>query len=312
MVRLAPGVSREAAIADLNVLFQQYMAGDKTLSDRARAQGFKSLDLAPASAGLPEFRDRYGKPVQAMLAIVSVLLLLACANLASLFLARAAARQRDLSVCLALGARRTRLARQLLSETLLISIAGGALGLLVAWWGVDLLVGFLPEFGPPADLQFRPDGNVLLFTLAASMLTGLSIGLAPAWLAGKVGYPRHAVRPADEPSRLAPARSRPSSSCRSRCRRVLVVAATLFTGEPDQSESAAAGVRCRRRADADGRRGRIPASRASAWQRAHREILQRLQALPGVQRRDIRDDSAAQLQRGWQAHLDSRRHVLVS
>ena len=114
VVRLAPGVSREAAIADLNVLFQQYVAGNKTISDRARAQGFKSLDLAPASAGLPEFRDRYGKPVQAILAIVSVLLLLACANLASLFLARAAARQRDLSVCLALGASRSRLARQLL------------------------------------------------------------------------------------------------------------------------------------------------------------------------------------------------------
>ena len=74
MVRLAPGVSRETAIADLNVAFQQYLAGDKSLSDRARAQAFKSLDLAPASSGLSEFRDRYGKPVQAMLAIVVVLL----------------------------------------------------------------------------------------------------------------------------------------------------------------------------------------------------------------------------------------------
>ena len=98
---------REAAVADLNVAFQQYLAGDKTLSERARAQAFKSLDLAPSSSGLPEFRDRYGKPVQAMLAIVGVLLVLGCANLASLFLARAAARQRDLSVCLALGASRT-------------------------------------------------------------------------------------------------------------------------------------------------------------------------------------------------------------
>jgi putative ABC transport system permease protein len=187
IVRVARGVSLSAATADLDVMFQQYLAGQKNVSDRARANSFKRLDLAPASSGLPELRGRYGQPVLAMQAIVSVLLLLACANLASLFLARAAARQRDLSVCLALGASRTRVARQLLADTLLIAMAGGALGILVAWWGVDLLVAFLPDAGP-ADLQIRPDASVLLFTLGASILTGLGIGLAPVWLAGRIDF----------------------------------------------------------------------------------------------------------------------------
>ena len=153
VVRLAPGVSREAAAADLDVAFQHYLAADKNLSDNARARGFKSLDLASSSSGLPELRDRYGTPVRAMLAIVCILLLLGCANLASLFLARATTRQRDSSVCLALGASRLRLARQILSEALFIAMAGGAIGVLVASWGVTMVAGSCPSPGAdrPAD-----------------------------------------------------------------------------------------------------------------------------------------------------------------
>ena len=185
-MRLAPGISRATATADLNVAFQQYLAGDKTLSNEARAQGFKALELTPASSGLSEFRDRYGKPVRAMLAIVSLLLVMGCTNLASLFLARAAARQRDLSVCLAFGASRTRLARQVLAEIFFISMAGGALGVLVASWGVECWSGSCRTSVRRRTSRFGPDRNVLLFGLAVTLLTGLCIGLAPAWLARKV------------------------------------------------------------------------------------------------------------------------------
>ncbi len=279
LVRLAPGVFREAATADLNVLFQQYLDSDKRMSAPARARAFKRLALAPASSGLPEFRDRYGKPVQAMLVIVSALLLLACANLASLFVARAAARQRDLSVCLALGASRTRLARQALSDTLLISLAGGALGLLVAWWGVDFLVGFLPDFGMPTDLQIRPDFNVLLFTFGASTLTGLAIGLAPAWLAGKL----------DIRDMLTGGRSLTFGGgafklliiVQVALSAVLVVAATLFTTTLSNLMAQPLGFVAdgvlMLTVDADGTG--IEGERLSG---IHREILQRLQALPGV------------------------------
>ncbi len=281
VVRLAPGASRESASAELSVLFQQYITSDKTLSPSARDQSFKSITLESSSSGLPEFRNRYGRQVQAMLAIVSVLLLLACANLASLFLARAASRQRDLSVCLALGARRSRLARQLLSETLLISIAGGALGLLVAWWSVDLLVGFLPDLGSPADLQFRPDGNVLLFTLAASMLTGLIIGLAPAWLTGKVGV-RDMLQIGGRTLALGSGAFRALVVVQVALSTVLVVAATLFTVSLINLRAQPMGFVADRvlmlTVDADGTD--IEGERLSA---IHRQILQRLEALPGVQ-----------------------------
>ena len=227
MVRLAPGVSRATATADLNVAFQQYLASDKTLSDRARAQGFKALELAPASSGLSEFRDRYGKQVQAMLAIVSVLLVMGCANLASLFLARAAARQRDLSVCLAFGASRTRLARQVLSEILFISMAGGALGVLAASWGIEVLVGFLPDVGTSTHLEIRPDRNVLLFGLCATLLTGLCIGLAPALLARRVDL-RNMLSAGGRTVAFGGAAFKTFIMVQVALSTVLVVAATLF------------------------------------------------------------------------------------
>lgn len=183
VVRLAPGLSREAAAAELNVGFQRYLDSVKTINARTRAQYFTSVDLVPAAGGLPEFRDRYGKPVQALLGIVCALVVLGCVNLAGVFLARAAARQRDLSVCLALGARRVRLVRQLLSETLVIAAAGGGLGILAAWWSVDALLGFLPGAGTTMHLDVPLDRNVLIFSLLMTLLTGVAVGLAPAWLA---------------------------------------------------------------------------------------------------------------------------------
>jgi putative ABC transport system permease protein len=183
IVRLAPGTSREASVADLNVGFQQYLDGVNTVNQRARAQYFKSVDLIPAAGGLPEFRDRYGKPAQALLGIVCALVVLGSVNLAGVFLARAAARRRDLSVCLALGARRTRIVRQLLSETLAVAVIGGGLGVLAAWWSVEALVGFLPGAGTTTHLEVPLDRNVLIFSLLVTVLTGIAVALAPAWIA---------------------------------------------------------------------------------------------------------------------------------
>ena len=103
VVRLAPGVSQQAAASGLDVAFQQYLDAGRRCR-RQRGAGIPIVELASSWSGLPEFRERYGTAVQLALGIVAVLLVLGCANLASLFLARAAGRQRDLSVCLALGA----------------------------------------------------------------------------------------------------------------------------------------------------------------------------------------------------------------
>ena len=280
VVRLPAGVSRESAMAELNVLFQQYIAGDQTLTERARAQGFKSLDLASSASGLAEFRDRYGKPVQATLAIVLALLLLACANLATLFLARAAVRQRDLSVCLALGASRFRLARQLLSETLLISLAGGALGLLVALWGIDALVAFLPDFGIPTELHIRPDTTVLLFTLVASLLTGVSIGLAPVWLAGRIDL-RDTLQSGGRARMLGTGPFGALVVIQVALSTMLVVAATLFAVSLSNLKAQPLGFVAEGvltlTLDADG--SGFEEERLAALQQ---QILQKLQALPGV------------------------------
>jgi predicted permease len=281
VVRLAPGVSRATATADLNVAFQQYLASDKTLSDRARAQGFKALDLAPASSGLSEFRDRYGRQVRAMLAIVSVLLVIGSANLASLFLARAAARQRDLSVCLAFGASRTRLARQVLSEILLILMAGGALGVLAASWGIDVLVGFLPGVGTATHLEIGPDRNVLLFGLCAMLVTGLCIGLAPALLARRVDL-RSMLSASGRTVAVGGAAFKTFITVQVALSTVLVVAAILFAvtliNLKTQSLGFVADGVLTLTVDADG--AGVEGARLSE---VHRQMLEKLQALPGVQ-----------------------------
>ena len=283
MVRLAPGVPREIALADLNVAFQQYVA-DSRLSERARAQAFKRLDLAPAASGLPEFRDRYGKPVQAMLAIVAVLLVIACANLASLFLARATARQRDLSVCLALGASRARVwhancsrrhssSRSRVERSACSSPRGAS----------NALVAFLPgrSARQPTCRSVRT-GTSCCLRLAASTMTGLVIGLAPAWFAGKVdlrdmlatGGRTVAGRRLGLPS----AHRRFRSRCR-RCSswRPLLFAVSLNNLKTQSTGFAADGV-LMVTADADG-----TGLEGDRLGEVHRQILERLRGLPGVQ-----------------------------
>ena len=116
------------------------------------------------------------------MAIVGLILLIACANVANLMLARAAARRKEIGIRLALGANRARLIRQLLTESLLLSLAGGGLGLLLAFWVTDLMEGFIPilEYTIIKNF-FALDSRALVFTLVISLGTGLVFGLAPAW-----------------------------------------------------------------------------------------------------------------------------------
>jgi predicted permease len=140
----------------------------------------RTFETVPAGSGLSYVRVQYRQALFVLMGVVGVVLLIACANVANLLLARAALRQREIAIRIALGAERGRLIRQLLTESLLLSFAGAAFGALFANWGCRVLVGFLPSFGTRAFLDLAVDSRVLFFTIGVAMLTGLLFGIAPA------------------------------------------------------------------------------------------------------------------------------------
>jgi predicted permease len=184
--RLRAGASIEQARTELSVLDRSRIEEmSRTFNDPLWRQA--KLDVAPAGAGLSTLRDQFGRPLLVLMAAVGLLLLLACINIASMLLARGAARQREMAVRVALGASRLRLAQQVLTESLLLSAVGGLLGVFLAYFGAAALVRVItsgrPFIGLPErlEIQIAPDTQVLVFTALVAVLTGVLFGLVPAW-----------------------------------------------------------------------------------------------------------------------------------
>ena len=179
VARLKPGVDREAVRTDLDLIFQRSLPADS--NSQSQLQDLPRIELGDGSKGLAELRQQFSKPLFILMAFVALVLLIACANVTNLLLARAAARRKEIAVRLATGAGRARLVRQLLTESILLAGLGGALGILLAYWGVSALMAFISTgFLSTLHLEVRPDLHVLGFTAAASVLTGILCGLAPA------------------------------------------------------------------------------------------------------------------------------------
>lgn len=186
--RLAPGTLQqaEARMKALAPEVQRATLPPNWDADGKRQYLQRSFLLRPAGTGFSETGRHYRTALFTLMAVVGLVLLIACANIANLLLARAAARQREISVRMAIGAARVRVMRQLITESLLLSICGAAGGLLLAVWGSRLLVRLISRTGSELELDVRPDFAVLAFAIGVAMLTGLLFGLAPAWRATSV------------------------------------------------------------------------------------------------------------------------------
>ncbi len=186
--RLKPGVSRDQALAVLQPFFHGILAQEvleapfSNTTPYVRQQFLKgTMSLLPAGQGRSEIRQKLTQPLWLLFGIVGGVLLIACANVASLLIARATARQKEIALRLAIGATRGRIINQLLIESLLLAALGGTLGLSVAAWTTKFLLGFLPTSDMPHVIHGGIDWRVLGFNGALSLATGLLFGLIPAW-----------------------------------------------------------------------------------------------------------------------------------
>ena len=198
MARLKPGVSVRQAEAAMTALYRQILTGeigqgidgslwfpgpsqpsDKNISDYR-------IGIEAGGGGLGLLRDKYAQSLRIIMAVVGLVLLIACSNVANLLLARATSRRSEIGLRLALGSGCYRVMRQLLTESVLLALMGGAAGLLVAYWLGDALASFIAINWLPMSLRISPDTRVLGFTIAVCFASAFLFGLVPAWQATRL------------------------------------------------------------------------------------------------------------------------------
>ncbi len=200
MARLRPGVTAEQAQAALAGPFSEWA---RTANPSRRLEEVPTLMVREGSGGLDSLRRRYSKPLYVLLTLVGLILTIACANIANLLLARAAARKREIALRLSLGAGRLRIIRQLLTESLLLAGLGGMLGVAFAIWGIRFLTVLQANGRENFTLRAELNWHVLAVVAGLSVLTGVLFGLAPALQSTRIGF-----MPALKDARIGEARGR--------------------------------------------------------------------------------------------------------
>ncbi len=190
--RLKPGYTVASAQGPLQGLFLQIrqhemtLPGAKDFTPYIREQFMKgTLTVAPAAMGYSALRNDFSTPLVVLMCMVGLVLLIACANVANLLIARGFMRQKEIAVRLSLGATRRQLVRQLLTESLLLAFAGGAVGLLLASGMTRALLAYIPIEGAPLLVSPSPDARILAFTFTLTLVTGVVFGLLPALRASR-------------------------------------------------------------------------------------------------------------------------------
>ncbi len=181
--RLKPGTTQTEAAAQLQGLFRQTLGA---ASNSIPQRELPNVDVFSLRQGLDDLRSRFSSSLFLLMFVVALVLLIACGNVASLLIARASARQREIAVRLSLGANRPRLVRQLLAESVLLAMMGGAAGLLVAAWGDSILLSMLSSGRSPISMDLSLNLPVLIFTFTLSAFTGVLFGLTPALRATRI------------------------------------------------------------------------------------------------------------------------------
>jgi predicted permease len=283
VARLEPGVSAQQAAATLDPLYlQEVPRVPKNPGDKFEEE---KLAFVPAATGISSLRRQFSQPLFILMAIVGIVLLIACANTANLLLARAASRSTELAMRLALGAGRSRLIRQLLVESVVLASLGGLCGVLIAYWATRFLVSYMSAGRSPIALGISPDLRVLAFTAAVSLLTGVLFGLAPALRATRLD--------------LAPALKSTGRSLRGGLRSgkilcvaqvalslVLLIGAGLFVRSLMKLNSQDSGVARDRvlivRVEPKGSDQRNIPGTSQRLDRIYQELIARVETIPGV------------------------------
>jgi predicted permease len=286
--RLRAGVSREQAQAELDVVHRRLLSEQLSRSEFGGMENLQRfareghLRLRPASTGMDSgLRDRYALPLKLLMGVAGIVLLVACANIANLLLARASSRRREIAVRLSVGAGRGRLLRQLITESMVLALAGGVCALPVSWLGSMALVRMISTGDGKMPVDVDPDWRVFAFTAAVSLLAGVLFGLVPA-IRGTRADPGPVMKGAARPSS-------PSAHLLGRglvisqvaLSVVLITGAGLFLRTLQKLWNVNLGFDRENilMLSVDARLAGYPGQRAG---RVYREILGKLQALPGV------------------------------